>query len=336
MRKKLVPFLAIAAAAVLLALPLLAARPMDDALLFVPADAATVGMIRVSDLRSSPLFARVFDETDKLTVDGDAARFLEDARLDAKQDVDVVVVAGSPKTGKMDDTTGLVVFEGRFDPDRFASALVSRGAVKTGDYYLLPEHHGKNGKSSEAALALVGRHFVVAGPEDAVKQALAQRAAGGSGFATGSGLGRELARIDGSSTAWALLDTARFPEIKERASHVHMDGDVNGRQIPNILGAMKSISLLGMQASVKGDSLKLEATAVSDDSETRGLLEDTVKGALAAARLAMQDDADAVSVLRRFRVANGHDAVTVSGTLPGAAVRALAEKHHSRKAAGSN
>jgi hypothetical protein len=335
MRKKLVPYLAIAAAAALLALPLLAARPMDDALLYVPADAATVGMIRVSDLRTSPLFTRLFEETDKLTVDGDAARFMEDARLDVRHDVDVVVVAGSPKAGKAADGTGLVVFEGRFDPDRLASALVARGAVKTNDFFLLPDR-SKKGKENDGVIALVDRHFVVAGSEEAVKQALAQRAAGGSGFAAGSGLGRELSRIDGASTAWALLDTARFPEMKERAARMRLEGDVNGRPMPNILGAMKSVSLMGVQASVKGDSLKLDATAVSEDSETRELIEDTVKGALAAARLAMQDDADAVAVLRRFKVANGKDAVTVSGTLPGAAVRAIAERGHARKAAGDN
>ena len=52
-----------------LALP--AAAATDDGLSLVPADAASVGVIHVADLRSSPLAARVFSDTDKLTVDGD-------------------------------------------------------------------------------------------------------------------------------------------------------------------------------------------------------------------------------------------------------------------------
>ena len=333
MKKKLIPILAVVAAAALLALPLLAARPMDDALLFVPADSASVGMVRLADLRTSPMSARLFEETDKITVDGDAARFLEDARLDAKKDVDVVVVAGSPKGTT---ASGLVIFEGRFDPDRLAAALASRGAVKKGDYFLLPEHHKDGSKDADAALALVDRHFVVAGTEDAVQQALAQKTAGGTGFTTGNGLGRHLGRVDSSATAWALLDTARFPEIKERASRVHVDGELNGQPAAAMIGAMKNVSLISVQATVKGDALKLEASGVSDDSETRELLEDTMKGALAAFRLAMQDKPDAISVIRKFKVSSGRDAVTISGTLPGAAVRAIVEKHHEKRTAGTN
>ncbi|HKC23673.1 MAG TPA: hypothetical protein VKF32_02975 [Thermoanaerobaculia bacterium] len=333
MRKRLLPILAIAAAALLLALPLLAARPLDDALLFVPADSASVGMVRLADLRTSPLSSRLFEECDHFTVDGDAARFLEDAKLDAKHDVDVVVVAGSPKGGS---ASGLVVFEGRFDPDRLASALATRGAVKKGDYFLLPEHRNHGEKNGDAALALVGRHFVVAGTEDAVERALAQKAAGGAGFGSGHGLGRELSRIETGATAWVLVDTARFPELREKASHVHIDGDVNGHPIPAILGAMKSISLLSFQATAKGDALKLEASGVTADAETRDLLEDTLKGALAAFRLVMQDKPDAVAMLRRFKVTNGRDAVTISGTLPGAAVRAIVEKRAAVKTASTN
>jgi len=320
MRKRLLPILAIAAAALLLALPLLAARPLDDALLFVPADSASVGMVRLADLRTSPLSSRLFEGCDHFTVDGDAARFLEDAKLDAKHDVDVVVVAGSPKGGS---ASGLVVFEGRFDPDRLASALATRGAVKKGDYFLLPEHRNHGEKNGDAALALVGRHFVVAGTEDAVERALAQKAAGGAGFGSGHGLGRELSRIETGATAWVLVDTARFPELREKASHVH-------------IGAMKSISLLSFQATAKGDALKLEASGVTADAETRDLLEDTLKGALAAFRLVMQDKPDAVAMLRRFKVTNGRDAVTISGTLPGAAVRAIVEKRAAVKTASTN
>ncbi len=74
-----------------------ASPPSDDALSLVPPDAAAVGMIRVADLRTSPLFDRVFAETDRISGDADAARFLEEVRLNPKQDVDLVVFAGSPK-----------------------------------------------------------------------------------------------------------------------------------------------------------------------------------------------------------------------------------------------
>ena len=73
---------ALAVAAVLCAAPALAGRPSDDLLTLVPPDAAAVGVLNWNELRSSALGAKLLSETDKITVDGDAARFMAEARLD--------------------------------------------------------------------------------------------------------------------------------------------------------------------------------------------------------------------------------------------------------------
>jgi hypothetical protein len=58
-------------------------------------------------------------------------------------------------------------------------------------------------------------------------------------------------------------------------------------------------------------------------------MEDALRGVLAAWRLAAQEKSpDTVSVLRKFAVTRDSSSVSVSGTLPGATVRALAEKRH--------
>ncbi len=156
-----------------LALPA-AAKGGDDALSLVPADAASVGVIHVADLRSSPLAARLFSDTDHVCVGGDAQHFLDEARLNPKEDVDLVVAAGSPKGAGGSDGWGLVLFEGRFDPARLSAALVERGATKkstpAGDYFLVPDRHadasGHGG--GPAAIAFASKHLVIAGSESAV------------------------------------------------------------------------------------------------------------------------------------------------------------------------
>ena len=70
--------LAVLVALTLLALPALA---KDDALSLVPANAVTVGMVKLADMRSSPLSSLLFEHTDKMTADGEAADFLADAGL---------------------------------------------------------------------------------------------------------------------------------------------------------------------------------------------------------------------------------------------------------------
>ena len=327
------------------ALSLPAAASTDDALALVPADAASVGVIHVADLRTSPLAARVFSDTDKLTVDGDAAHFLAEARLNPKEDVDTVVAAGSPKGAGGSAGWGLVLFEGRFDPAALSAAIAGRGAVKkstpAGDYYLLPDKSTQTSSNHEqGAIAFASNHLVIAGNESSVVAALARRSAGGTPFRSGAGLGQHLGRIDSGASAWALVDVTRLP-VGNRAKSFHASGTINGQDVDiqaqsgphdaamSLVSSMKSVSLLALQATAKGDALKLNATGVVNDEETASLMEDALRGVLAAWRLSAQEKSpDTVAVIRKFTVSRDKSTVSIAGTLPGAAVRALAEKKH--------
>jgi hypothetical protein len=338
-----VSLLAFAAA---LALPASAGK--DDALSLVPPDASSVGVIHVADLRTSPLAARVFSDTDRVTVDGDAARFLAEARLNPKEDVDTVVAAGSPKGAGGSAGWGLVLFEGRFDPAALSSAIAARGAVKkstpAGDYYLLPEKGEHAANREPGAIAFASPHLVIAGNESAVVDALAQRSAGGTSFRSGAGLGRHLGRISPGASAWALVDVSRLP-LSNRPKSFHASGTINGEDVDvtarsgkddaalALVSSMKSVTLLALQATAKGDALTLNATGLVSDDETAGLMEDALRGVLAAWRLAAQEKSpETVSVLRKFTVSRDKTTVSIGGTLPGAAVRALAEKKVHAKA----
>jgi hypothetical protein len=315
------------------AAPLSAASRSADALLsLVPADAASVAVVRLNDLRESPLSAKLFAGADRMTGDGDAARFLEEAQLNPKQDVDTVVIAGRPSAGGKGSPT-LALFEGRFDPDRLARAAEGRGAARrstpAGAYYLLPEGHHGHGEESPGAVAFAGPNLVIAGTESAVAQALADRQAGGTGFASGAGLGRELKRVDRGASVWALVDVARYPSLAHRSIHSHVSGDVNGEPAMAIMGAMKSVSFVAFQAKASGDALELSATGLSSDADTRQLLEDSLRGLMAMWRLAVQDRSpELVSVLRKFSVSSDSETVSIHGTLSGSALRALSQKKH--------
>ena len=312
----------LALAAALIALPAPASRLNDDPLSLVPADAAAVGFVRWNELRASSFGARLFSETDHVTVDGDAARFIAEARLNPKEDVDVIVVAGSPGSGE-GSATGLVLFQGRFDSDRLSAALAKRGGVRKsatgGDYFLLPEsgsdRHGRPG-----AVAFASAHLVIAGDEASVVAALARRGAGGADFASRAALGREFSRISPGASAWALVDVKRFPAAQKA------DVSASG-QAGELIGAMKAVTVVALQAAVKGDALDVSAAGVTDNDETRQLLEDSIRGVLAMWRLAVQEKSpDAVAMLRRFKVGTDGQAVTIKGTLTGDYLRSLADK----------
>ena len=311
-------------------LPAAAARPADDALALVPADAVTAGMLRVSDLRTSPLAARFFDEMDRATVDGDAARFLSEARLHPVDDVDLVVFAATNgEKGK-----ALVAFEGRFEPRRLAAAAAARGAearTAAGATYFLLKDDRQTGKRSGGAVAFVSDRLLVAGSEEGVAAALAARAAGGTGFDRGAGLGAWLDRVNGNASGWLLVDRTKLPEAKGSVTISGNDGAVR-----NVIGAMNLVSAFTLEMTVKGDAIRLAGAGNSDDTETRDLLEDALRGILATMRIAAQEKPDVVSAIRKFKVASDRNAVTISGTLDGATIKALsaakAEREDARAA----
>jgi len=306
--------------AALLAVALLAvpAFAKDDALSLVPANAVTVGMVKLAELRTSPLSSMLFEHTDKMSTDGEAAKFLAETGLSPLKDIDVLVVASAPRTNLGSEADVLVIAEGRFNPERLGAALTSRGAVKKANYFLVPEEQG-----DRPAVAFPSASLVIAGTERAVVSALEARASGGTGFMVRSGLGMDAARINANASAWAVVDVVR-------AARLTKGGSINtghGQSGDALRTAIKSLSTVAVWATDTGDSLKLGAFGLSNDDETLELLEDTVRGALSALRLAVKDKSpDMVPVLRRFDVSRTKDSIVVEGSIPASTLRDMMAK----------
>jgi hypothetical protein len=310
--------LTVLTAVLLLAVPAFA---KDDALSLVPANAATVGMVKLAQMRTSPLSSMLFEHTDKMSTDGEAQKFLAETGLSPSKDVDVLVVATAPRTSLGSEADVLVIAEGRFVPERLTAALVSRGATKKGAYLLLPSE--KDGDKETGAVAFPSASLAIAGSEAAVQAALEARANGGTGFRARGTLGLDLGRIDPDATAWALIDVAR-------ASRLAKGGTVNtgkGQTGEALQAAIKTLSTVAVWANDKGDRLDLGAFGLSNDAETLQLLEDTIRGGLSAMRLAVRDKApDMVPVLRAFDVTQKNQAVVVEGSIPADTLRQLMAK----------
>jgi len=303
-----------------LSLPALA---KDDALNLVPANAVTVGMVKLAEMRTSPLSSMLFQHTDKMSADGEAAKFLAEAGLSPTKDVDVLYVSTSPRTTLGSEADVLVIAEGRFQPERLATALISRGAVKKGGYILFPQ--GKVDGNENGAVAFLTPSLAIAGTEGAVAAAIQARTSGGTGFRVRGSLGMDLARVDTKATAWALVDVAR-------AARLTKGGTIEtgkGQSGDALQAALKSLSTVAVWATDTGDALELGAIGLSGDTETLQLLEDTIRGALSAMRLAVKDKApEMVSVLRRFDVSRKSDSIMVEGSIPAATLKELMAKKH--------
>ncbi len=291
-----------------------AAFAKTDAMSLIPNDSVSVGVVRLVDMRSSPLSAALFAQTAHITNDGDSAKFLTESGLQPTKDVDVVVFATSPRTNLGSEADFLIAADGRFNVDRLTSALVARGAVKKssahGTYLLMPEKDSGNGH--RGVVAFPDSSLALIGSEAAVIEALTNRAAGGTTFASTSGLGRDMVRVDPHATAFVLVDVPRAQRITGAPK---MGG--SSTQSQALGAALKNVSTVAIWATDTGDSLKLSALGLSSDAETLGLVEDTLRGALSAMRLAVQDKSpEMVSLLRKFTVTRTDNSVSISGSVP--------------------
>ncbi len=303
-----------------------AAMAKTDAMSLIPSDAVTVGVVRINQIRTSAIANALFENTDHVSSNGDADKFLTEAGLDPAKDIDIVVVATSPRTNLGHDADVVVLADGRFNVDRLTKTLVSRGATRkssaNGVYFMLPD------SNSHGAVAFPDSHQAIIGNEAAVTDALATRAKGGSTFATASLLGGNLSRLDPNATAWALVDVTRASRLGG-APHVPEGGDASRQALA---AAVRNISTVGIWATDTGDALKLGAFGMASDAETLQLVEDTLRGALSAMRLAVKDSQpDLVSVLRRFDVERNNDSVRISGTIPAESLRKVMTKHRAEK-----
>lgn len=281
-----------------------------DALALVPSDAASVGVIRLSELRSGTITSRLLFETDKAAVNGEAERFLREAGLRPRLDVDTVVVSMSPSDKNNADGSILVAFEGRFNVEKLSAALAERGAERvagaSGTYFRVPHNPGRR---EDGVIAFVNSSLALAGSEASVIEALARR--GGANRFSSTGLGRQSYRVDPDATAWLLVDVPRFANMDSGRKWEE------GEKGQMIAGAIRNVDVLALWSSDNGSAVNVGGVAVSKDAETRDLLEDVLRGAVAAWRMTAQEKApELVPVLRRFKIGQNRDGVTFEGSLP--------------------
>ncbi|PYQ30710.1 MAG: hypothetical protein DMF56_07875 [Acidobacteria bacterium] len=315
-RSPLFRFAVVAAAVLALAMPAFA---KDDALSLVPSNAVTVGMVKLREMRSSPLSSMLFQQTDKMSTDGEAEKFLSDAGLSPLKDVDVLVVATAPRTNLGSEADVLVIAEGRFNVERLSAALAARGATKKGAYFVIDkeDHH------DVGAVAFPSASLAIAGTERAVAAALEARANGGTSFRSANGLGMDLARVDRDATAWAIVDVTRAARLAKGGTITTGKGQAGDA----LAAALRNVSTVAVWAKDTGSALELGAIGLSGDTETLSLIEDTVRGALSAMRLAVKDKSpELVSVLRQFDITRKTDSITIEGSIPASSLRDLMAK----------
>ncbi len=166
-------------------------------------------------------------------------------------------------------------------------------------------------------MAFVSSSLTLAGSEQAVTDALAALRSGGTRFLSSSGIGREMNLIQPGATAWMLLDVQRSARLQDSPN------DRAGNRYDDTIKPMvRKLSTVAFWAQSTDAGIDFSGTALTADEETRGLLEDMLRGMTAAWRMASQEkNPEWVSVIRGITIEQSDRGVTVSGSIPAALIQ---------------
>ena len=306
----------------------LASNVGPDELSLVPSGAAVVAYANVQGVMASEFRQRLtqlMDDAGK-----ERHEFQEHTGIDVERDIDAVIAAFAPAASGGDPhETGFVALRGRFDTDRIASLVSSKGG-RLGEYngarLLMPpqdddsrndetaqlEPVAPEGSEAPAAprkhfkpvLALVNANLVIVGAEPAVKAAI-DRNNGGPG-ATASITSdpeflRMLESVDQNSTMWAIGRPKVFHTGAEIPTQVL-------QQIPEVKWFAASGHLNGgLQATFRAEG---------KDDEAGKNMREVVQGVLALARLQMEAKPEFKPLLNSVQVEGTGSGVALHMTLP--------------------
>ncbi len=319
----LVGGLAAGTAAYMGALPTraLASQAGPDDLALVPAGAAIVAYANVHDVMHSEFRQRLTAAMDSKS-EG-RHKFQEETGIDIEQDIDSVVAAALPDVAGVGHEFGFVALRGRFDTTRIEGLVSAKGGrldEYRGARLLLPPAHDDAAETDadvesldtpaprshahkHPVIALVDANLVIVGPRESVTAAIDrhQDQAGNSILSDGEFV-QMLESLDGGSTMWAI-----------GRSSVLMDGNA---ELPDQLAAkIPGVKWVAASGYVNG-GLRATLRAEAKDAEAGQNLRDIVQGALAIARLQVDNKPELEPLLRSLQVEGTGTSVSVNVALP--------------------
>ena len=292
-----------------------------DLLRLVPEGAQAIVSIDSAALRVHPFVQSwLAGQHAWAATDETLKHFLDDAGLDPVRDVDLILLAA---VGDGRETAGVVFLVGHFDAAALASALTARGAsafTLAGVPALrLPE---SGHCAAPAVLVQRSADLVIVGEEASVAAAVAPA------HGIPALVSAEIAagEIDLAAPFWmaAAVPAAARRHVGETAAHMQGEGSESIRGALLASGAVQKVIV----RAYLDDSLRVLASAVTDTAEDADLLRDTIKGAIAAARLHLQASSpELVDVLRGIEVSADGAAVSGKGAIPIALLEKVRAEH---------
>jgi hypothetical protein len=261
---------------------------MPGEALLLPADAKFVGGLDMKRFVESSFYAKYAKEKTG-TGRPDAFRQLEERTgLSPERDIETVVFAGSPGSGK----EGVVVATGRFDRAKISRLIETEKKVTSKNLMGIAVYLFSEGSKGAGAVAFVDDRTLVLGTQASVEAAITSHSQGGKSLKSNATIMGLLERVRPDATFWMVGDQSVLENLP--------------KNVPNPGAGGGLISLPGLKnLTVAGDMeplIAIEISGEANDEAAAKNLADVVRGFVALASLQanqkpeLKDLASAISV----------------------------------------
>ncbi len=274
----------------------------SEALSLLPTDAQTIGMMDLRAARESDAVQTATGGAGLGMVSPNGSSEFDDfvsrTGFNPGEDLDRVYIAASE--GR---ETAAFVGYGRFDRDRIARFVADQEEAEMEQTEIdgLPVYFSTDDDGQRAGFALVNNEMILAGDETSLRGMLARL--GGAASSPSAEMQALLNRVQYPQGAWFI---AQDLDIEGPSSS---DGDAMG-------AAATMADDMVVSMDFRRDGVAFDAYVSPRAGASADELVRVVKGGLAAARLSMKDEPNAVDVLDRVKVTEQGGGVDVEAFLP--------------------
>lgn len=270
-----------------------AVGPLPGEALLLPADAKFVGGLDVKRFVQSSFYVKYAKEK-KGGGRPESFRDLEEKTgLNPERDIETVIFAGSPGSGK----EGVVVATGRFDRAKISQVIETEKRVTSKNVLGVPVYLFSEGSKGAGAVAFIDDRTLVLGTQAAVESAITSHSQGGKSLKSNATIMSLLEHVRPDATFWMVGDQSVLENMP--------------KNIPNPGGGGGQITLPGLKnLTVAGDMepmIAIEITGEANDEAAAKNLADVVRGFVALASLQanqkpeLKELASAISVTTEAR-----------------------------------
>jgi hypothetical protein len=267
-------------------------KSMTEELALLPQSSAGTGYINIQNLRESSFYEMMQHDLSRSPFHSqEYQEFMDATGLDLRKDIQEIYFCVSPKKGD-EKAEFLAVIKGSFDPEKIMNYIAKEEVSKE---IVEEDYHGQpfyQLNKKQLAFTFLEKSRLIFGKAEMVRGWLDENSAGKK-TSLSAELEKQINSLKYKSGAWFTLDAKMLAETLSEEIDRHAEG--------RHLAAMEALQ--DFNFSLKADKeLWFSGIGNFSDNEKANLFNDALKGLIAAAKLSVSDDRQAVDVLNKIAI----------------------------------